>query len=368
MCPAKLAGSNATRRSQHGWGKTGARSRRVRANARRCAPRGHGGGHRCAGRRVRLHHPARHGAADVAGLHRPDAGRFRRDREGPRAPGHPLRAEERRRHRARPARPDDPRAHEARRRRPAQGRRRRVRDFRQVRHARRDLVRAEHQSPARARRRACAHHQGARPGAGGARASGSARAAAVLARQDRAFGLDRAARARRARGPAGAGDPPSRCLGGERPEAAARLDRGRSRPAFGRRGSDRRHGQHRRLGGRAPRRLREAPERPGRIDRLVGGRAGTRPRAALGRIRLQPNHRDARQVRSRGARAALQPDARRDPPRPAIRKARSASATSCRARSRIKIRKASRARRSATKARSRKKSSTTRSRARPKRR
>ena len=83
-------------------------------------------------------------------------GGFGRDREGPGAPGHPLRAEERRRHRAGAARPHDPRAHEARRRRPAQGRRRRLRDLRQVRHARRHQLRAEHQSSARARRRACA--------------------------------------------------------------------------------------------------------------------------------------------------------------------------------------------------------------------
>ena len=146
-------------------------------------------------------------------------------------------------------------------------------------------------------------------------------APAVLARQDRALGLDRAARARRARGAAGARDPPSGRLGGEWPEAAARFDRRRGRPAARRRRGERRHRRDRRLGGRAPGRLRAAPEGPDRIDRLLGGRAGPRPRAALGRIRLQPHHRDVRQVRSRRPRAALEPDARgvereRQPGRP----------------------------------------------------
>ena len=63
-------------------------------------------------------------------------------------------------------------------------------------------LRPEHQPPARARRRACPHHQGDRPRAGGARAPRPARAAAVLARQGRAVRLDRAARARRAGGTA----------------------------------------------------------------------------------------------------------------------------------------------------------------------
>ena len=126
-------------------------------------------------------------------------------------------------------------AHEARRRRPAQGRRRRLRDLRQVRRARRHQLRAEHQSPARARRRARPHHPRHRPGAGGARASRAARTAAVLARQGRALGLDRAEGARHARAAAGARDPPSGRLRGQRPEAAAGLDRRRNRPAARRR-------------------------------------------------------------------------------------------------------------------------------------
>ena len=100
-------------------------------------------------------------------------------------------------------------AHEARRRRPAQGRRRRLRDLRQVGRARRHELRAEHQSSARARRRACPHHPRHRPRAGGARASRAAGAAAVLARQGRALGLDRAQGARHAGGAAGARHPPS---------------------------------------------------------------------------------------------------------------------------------------------------------------
>ena len=77
-----------------------------------------------------------------------------------------------------------------------------------------------------------------RPRAGGARASRAAGAAAVLARQGRAVGLDRAEGARHARAAAGARDPPSRRLGGQRPEAGAGLDRRRDRPAAGRRRAD----------------------------------------------------------------------------------------------------------------------------------
>ncbi len=174
----------------------------------------------------------------------------------------------------------DPRAHEARRRRPAQGRRRRLRDLRQVRHARRDLVRPEHQSPARAGRRTCPHHQGDRPGAGRARASRAARAPAVLARQGRAVRLDRAAGARRARSKPGPRDPPSGRVRGQWPEAAARLGRGRGRQSAGRWRSDRRgrcDGRHRpgTSGG-----LRAPAEGPDRIDRLLGCRPRPRPRAA----------------------------------------------------------------------------------------
>ena len=155
---------------------------------------------------------------------------LRLDREGPRAPGHPVRAQERRRHRAGAEGPGAAAAHEARRGRPAQGRRRRLRDLRQVRRARRHQLRAEHQSPARARGRACPHHPRHRPGAGGARAPGAARAPAVLARQGRGLGLDRAQGARRARAAAGARDPPSGGLRGQRAQARAGVDRRRGRP------------------------------------------------------------------------------------------------------------------------------------------
>ena len=217
----------------------------------------------------------------------------------------------------------DPRAHEARRRRPAQGRRRRLRDLRQVRHARRHQLRAEHQPSARAGRRARPHHQGDRPGAGRARASRSPRTAAVLARQGRAVGLDRAARARRAGSEPGARDPPSRRLRGQRHEAAAGLGRRRGRQPAGRR---RASGPEAAIGGTrtgTPGELRAAPEGSDRIDRLLGGRSGPRARAAFRRIRLQPHHRDVRQVRSRRPRAALQPDARGILPAATARKARS---------------------------------------------
>ena len=262
MIPAKLAGSDAFgvlpgrgRVQVNGWGTIGAGARRICPGVGRGAPCRHGRRHRGPGRRLRLHHPARHGAADVAGVHRPHPRGFSRDREGSRAPGHPVRAQERRRHRDGAARSVDPGAHEARRRRPAQGRRHRIRDLRQVRHPRGDLLRPEHQSLARARGGARAHHQGDRPGAGGARAPGAAGTPAVLARQDRALRLDRAARARRARGTAGAGDPPPGRLGGERAEAAARFGGGRGRPAARRRRGERRD---RRASGARPRTARPA--------------------------------------------------------------------------------------------------------------
>ena len=59
---------------------------------------------------------------------------------------------------------------------------------------------------------------------------------------------------------------------------------------------------------RAPRRLREADAQPGRGDRLVGGRRRPRPGPALGRLRLQQDHPDLGQVRSRRPGAALEPD------------------------------------------------------------
>ena len=69
--------------------------------------------------------------------------------------------------------------------------------------------------------------------------------------------------------------------------------------------TERRRQRHRR---RAPHRLREADAQSGRGDRVLGGRRRPRPRPALGRLRLQQDHPDLRQVRSRGPGAALEPD------------------------------------------------------------
>ncbi len=115
-----------------------------------------------------------------------------------------------------------------------------------------------------------------RPRAGGARASGAAGTAAVLARQGRAVGLDRAEGARHAGTAAGARHPPSRRVGRQRAEAAAGLDRRRNRPAAGRRRAQRQT-PWRRERRRAQDRLRAAPARAGRIDRDVGGRARAAP-------------------------------------------------------------------------------------------
>ena len=79
-----------------------------------------------------------------------------------------------------------------------------------------------------------------RPGAGGARPPGAARTAAVLARQGRAVGLDRAQGARRARAAAGARDSPPRRLRGQRAQARAGVDRRRGRAPARRRGDGRR--------------------------------------------------------------------------------------------------------------------------------
>ena len=157
-----------------------------------------GRGHRRADGVLRLPDPARHRAADDAAVHRPVARGLLRDHQGPGAPGHPLRDQERRRDHAGAEGQGAAAAHEARRRRPAQGRRRRLRNLRQVGRARRHELRAEHQSSARARRRAGPHHPRHRPRAGGARPSRAAGAAAVLAREGRALGLDRAEGARHA--------------------------------------------------------------------------------------------------------------------------------------------------------------------------
>jgi hypothetical protein len=69
------------------------------------------------------------------------------------------------------------------------------------------------------RGRTLPHHQGDRAGAGRARPSRAAGAAAVLAREGRGDGLDRAQGARGARTPAGTRHPPSRRLRRQRAQA-----------------------------------------------------------------------------------------------------------------------------------------------------
>ena len=90
-----------------------------------------------------------------------------------------------------------------------------------------------------------------RPRAGGARASGAARAAAVLARQGRGLGLDRAQGARRARAAAGARDPPPGRVGGQRPQAAS-ASRSSTKPAACSPTAPRRRRSRRRRRRRAP--------------------------------------------------------------------------------------------------------------------
>jgi len=63
--------------------------------------------------------------------------------------------------------------------------------------------------------------------------------------------------------------------------------------------------QHRRAAGR----VREAPARPGRGDRLVGRRPEPCPRRGRRRFRFQSGHPDLGQIRPRGPRRPLQPDA-----------------------------------------------------------
>ena len=60
---------------------------------------------------------------------------------------------------------------------------------------------------------------------------------------------------------------------------------------------------------RAAGRVREAPAQPGRGDRLVGRRPEPCPRPGRRRFRFQPGHPDLGQIRSRGPRRPLEPDA-----------------------------------------------------------
>ena len=170
--------------------------------------------------------------------------------------------------------------------------------------------------------------RGDRPGADGARASRAAGAAIVLARPAGGDGLDRAAGPRHARAAAGARDPPPGGLRRQRPQARARLDHRRERPAAGgRRAQRQRAGRDRR---RAPDRVRAPPARAGRDHRDLGGRPGPRAGAAHRRIRLQPRDADLGAIRSGRPRHALEPDARgilgqrQRPGRPGHRRQRAA--------------------------------------------
>ncbi len=296
--PSRLLGPNL----RGGWF---AGSCRFPKRSGRFAPDGDGRGDSRADRLLRVCHHARHHAADDHPVYRPQRRGLLRHHQGPGTPGHSLRTAQRRRRNHGAEGQGHPAAHEARRRRPAQGRRRRLRDLRQIRRARHHELRPEHQSSARARGRTCPHHPRHRPRPGGASPSGAAGAAAVFARNARTIGLDRGARARRARTAADQGHSPPGRLRRQRPEAAAGVDRRRSR-SIARRRRQRRRRQRRRR--RAPRRLREADAQSGRGDRVVGGRSGPRPRPALGRLRLQQDHPDLGPLRSRRPGAALEPD------------------------------------------------------------
>ncbi len=186
---------------------------------------------------------------------------------------------------------------------------RRLRGVRQVGRARHHLLRPEHQSPPRAGRRARPHHPRHRPHPGRPRPPRAARAPAVRARGAGAVGLDRGPGPRLAGSPADPRHPPPRRLRRQRAEAAAGLDRRRGRPAARRR--RRRPIRSRRLGDERrtafEKRMRKQVEDI--VSSVVG--AGPRPRPALRRFRLQQDHPDLGQVRSRGPRAALEPDPRR---------------------------------------------------------
>ena len=139
----------------------------------------------------------------------------------------------------------------------------------------------------------------------GPSASRAAGAAAVLARNAEAVGVDRAAGARHPRTPADPRYSPCRRLRRQRAEAAAGIDRRRGRPVAGRR---LRQGL-RDASRRAPHCVREAHAQRGRGDRLLGRRPGPRPR---------PAHRRSTTTRSPRPRTSSIPRAACcAPPRPA---------------------------------------------------
>ena len=268
---------------------------------------GDGRGDNRADRLLRVRDHARHDAADDHPVHRPHRRRLLQHHQGPGTPGDSLRAAQRRRRDHGAEGQGDAAADEAGRGRPAQGRRRRLRDFRQIRRAGHHELRPEHQSSARAGRRTLPHHPRHRPHPGSASPSGAARTAAVFARNAGTLGLDRGTGARQPRRSADPRHPPRGRFRRQRAEAAAGVDRRRSRPVAGRR---RQHRSRKRGRRRAPHRLREADAQRGRGDRLLGGRPGPRPRPAHRRFRLQQGHPDLGQVRSGRAGAALHPDPR----------------------------------------------------------
>ena len=94
-------------------------------------------------------------------------------------------------------------------------------------------------------------------------------------------------------------------VNGLKPQRVSIVDETGQLLADGAAGDSRQRGRR-----RTPRRLRKADARPGRGDRVLGGRLRPRPRPALRRLRLQQDHPDLGQVRSRRPGAALQPVAR----------------------------------------------------------
>ena len=173
-----------------------------------------------------------------------------------------------------------------------------------------------------------AHHPRHRPRAAGARASRAAGAAAVLARQGRAVGLDRAQGARHARSAAGAGDPPSRRQRRQRAEAAARLGGRRDRPAAGRR--QRRRHRRRRDRRRAQARLRAPHARADRIASSPRWSARAAPACSSPPNSISTASPRPPTVRSGEPRGALEPDPRGGHgQRRHQRRRRSPSATNC---------------------------------------